>query len=129
MFPIWEFCLDEEDNEGQDETWVKPVDAFEIPSECYSHTVFSKISTANGSGYSGVINVSVIQGSAEVDSCVILDNGRYIFIPTSSMLNATEERENICNQLNLKYSEVFPLSYKSKVPLSQSNIKISGQYE
>jgi hypothetical protein len=26
-FPLWEFATDEEDVEGPDETWVRPVDA------------------------------------------------------------------------------------------------------
>ena len=55
--PIWEWALDEEGVEGQDETWQRPIiDTHDVTEEIYNPTITLKIRNSN------------IYGSAEYDN-------------------------------------------------------------
>jgi hypothetical protein len=56
--PIWEFAIDEEGIEGQDETSVRPFDSVVVPLNEYSLSVAADFSTSNGSKFSGIVDVS-----------------------------------------------------------------------
>ena len=53
-FPIWEFCIDEEDVEGMDETWIRPVNARQLENDAYGLTVAAEFATANGLRLNGL---------------------------------------------------------------------------
>lgn len=56
-FPIWEWALDEEGEEGQDETWQRPIiDTDNVTDEIYNPTITFKIKDTD------------LFGSAEFDS-------------------------------------------------------------
>lgn len=49
--PIWEYALDEEGVEGQDESWVRPiVDSTNVTEEIYSPIITIKIKDTNSYG-------------------------------------------------------------------------------
>ena len=54
-FPVWEFAMDEEEVEEQDETWVKPVPTSEVPADGFSLSVAAVLKLANGRVYPGVM--------------------------------------------------------------------------
>lgn len=61
-FPVWEFATDEEGNEDQDETWVRPMRVKQIPSDAYSLLVSANFTAPNGAKYKGIVGVSTAAG-------------------------------------------------------------------
>src|SRR4051812_27335600 len=65
-FPIWEYAIDEEEVEGQDETWVGPVTAKRIPATAYSQVVAATFRTGSGDELSGHMIVSPAASTAKL---------------------------------------------------------------
>jgi hypothetical protein len=70
-FPIWEFVMDEDACDEQDETWVRPVNSKAIPAGAYSLQVSVQYRTASGREFSGFIDVST-DGEVEFGGGAIL---------------------------------------------------------
>src|SRR4051794_28081978 len=77
-FPVWEYVSDEE-SEGQDETWVRPVNTDIVPMTSYS-LVAAKFITANKREFMGFITVSTLTGDPEIYQGVILHQNDFIFV-------------------------------------------------
>jgi len=63
-FPIWEYALDEEGVEEQDESWVRPVSAKKVPAKAYSQLVSAIFKIPSGEVYPGYMVVSPAESSA-----------------------------------------------------------------
>jgi hypothetical protein len=61
-FPIWEFAIDEEEIEDQDETWVRPLAATLIEPDLYSLSVAAQFITASGHSIMGFLGVTTALG-------------------------------------------------------------------
>ena len=109
-FPIWEFALDEEENEEQDETWVRPVPSKVIVPDQYSLTVAAKFLTASGEAISGAVDVTTAE-EFEFGHGALLCNGKYIFVPSAAFPGAKEERNAVALALGMPVKEVFPLKF------------------
>ncbi len=46
--PIWEWAIDEEENEEQDETWVRPSETINFTEELNGSIVSGELSTNDG---------------------------------------------------------------------------------
>ena len=111
-FPIWEFCTDEEDVEGQDETWVRPLKSKSIPHDLYSLNVSADFTTANGNAFRGFVGVTTLQRKVEISGGVILNGPKpYLFIPNPEFFLYKKESQQLAVSLGLHKSKVFPISY------------------
>jgi hypothetical protein len=91
-FPIWEFATDEEDIEGRDETWIRPVKAKVVPPDAYSLSVAADYQTASGKALTGIVGVTTA-GGLEFGHGALLMKGAYLFVPASDYSGAkTRER-------------------------------------
>ena len=82
-FPIWEFASDEEDVEGQDETWVRPVGRKQVPAGAYSQLVASDFTTACGVKLQGFMTVTTAN-EIEISAGAIVGDGFYCVLPGMS---------------------------------------------
>ncbi len=82
-FPIWEFASDEEDVEGQDETWVRPVGRKQVPAGAYSQLVASDFTTASGVKLQGFMTVTTAN-KIEVSAGALVAEGFYCVLPNVS---------------------------------------------
>ena len=112
-FPIWEFALDEEGVEGQDETWVRPVESNAIPRDSRSLTVSATFTLANGNIHHGVVGYSAADGMGSFECGVINSEGVYLFIPH----NFPPELPSFIASLGADVRGVFPMKYQLKVPV------------
>lgn len=117
LFPIWEFATDEEANLGQDETWVKPKNAKSIGLNLYSLSVSAKFKTASKKIIEGLIGITTANG-VEFGHAVLLQDNKYIFLPSPDYDGAREERKLILAALGMTETEVFPISFTLKVLIS-----------
>ena len=118
-FPVWEYCDDEEDVPGQDETWVRPLGGSTIPRGRYSLTVASEFKTASGKAFRGFAGVTTVEKLPEVCQGVILNGEQsYLFIPNPEASDYAKAKQELAAGLGLAASAVFPISYALSVPLS-----------
>jgi hypothetical protein len=123
-FPIWEFATDEEDSEGQDETWVRPVDARSIRKGLWSLSVATDYHTRAGASIAGFIGVSTAEG-VEIDNAVLLPKGKYIFVDVRSPAS----RRATAKALGLSVKDVFPLKFTLRVPIGREKTFRTGVIE
>ena len=118
-FPIWEFCLDEEDVEGMDETWVRPLAAAAVPNGAYSLFVAAEFETASGLRVNGLIGVTTVEGEVEIAYPVLLFDGKYLFVPSQHDMQIHADHEKLRQAIvdALGRSPVFPLRYRLSVPI------------
>ncbi len=113
VFAIWEFAIDEEGAEdGQDETWVRPVDSRVVPLDAWSLSVAADFRTSSGASSPGLVGVTTAQG-IELGHAVLLPGGRYVFVEA----HEPDGRTRTADALNLAEHDVFPLTFTLRVPI------------
>lgn len=119
-FPIWEFALDEEGEEGQDEATVRPYEG--SPPLDPSNGMFvvrARFDLADGTRLQGYLTPPA-DGSAgigTVQPIVVTTQGQVMFwygaiAPSAATLGAAYEK------LGRRESAVFPVQYASEVQLA-----------
>jgi hypothetical protein len=128
FFPIWEFATDEEENEEQDETWIRPVATQVIEPDCYSLSVAARFETISGQSILGCVGVTTAN-EFEFGDGVLLHNGKYIFVPSSDYFNADEDRKAVASSLQLAESQVFPLKFTLLVNVRDEQLPRKGEFK
>jgi hypothetical protein len=105
-FPIWEFAIDEEDVEGRDETWVRPVDARTVRKGLWSLSVAALFRTRSGMSIPGFVGVTTANG-IELEGGVLLSDHHYIVIDVSN----ASARSATARALGLSVQLTFPLTF------------------
>jgi hypothetical protein len=123
---VWEFALDEEGIEGQDETTVRPyaVDGPLDPS-AGMFVVRARFALADGTLMSGYLTPPV-QGDAGLSTLqpvIIAPEGQVAFWCGMVAPNAATIGESYRRLAKADASQVFPLRFESAVPLKCGAIK------
>lgn len=113
-YPIWEYALDEEEAEDQDETWVRPVDAQVVRKGQWSLTVAAEFRTRAGTTFPGFVGVTTAEG-IEIDGAVLLPEGKYVVVDTSG----AAARRATAKTLRMSTQELFPLTYTLRVRIGR----------
>jgi hypothetical protein len=116
-FPVWEFALDEEEVEGQDETWIRPVNAPVVPMNRYSLPVATEFRAVCGQIYPGFCIVTTAGREVEIDAGVILHGPDYL---------PADDREELLERTGLAEAELFPITYQLRVPIEGEQLCRSG---
>ena len=124
--PIWEFATDEEGEEGQDETTLRPrIDlSFPDPSEGLL-IVECEFETNSGSKFSGLCSPSFDDSFSSIQPYILVDNQFVIFWFGVSRPDK-ETKERLYNILGERPESLFPVEFKSKLAKADGS-KISGQ--
>ena len=118
-FPIWEFALDEEGEDGQDETWIQPVATESVPSGSYSQIVAASFSPcAFTRVFLGFMIVTTARGQFEAQAGAVVTADDYFFIPSSQPPSSEAEREAFARALGVAPAQMFPLAFELLAPLS-----------
>lgn len=127
VFPIWEFATDEEDVEGRDETWVRPLRTKVVPADSYSLSVAATFKLACERELPGFVGVSTVDG-VELDHAVLLPPKDYVFVPSADYWNAKVDYRKAATSLGLRLKEVFPLRFTLAVVIEGEVAVRSGEY-
>ncbi len=111
VYPVWEFATDEEDIEGQDETWVRPLRTSTIEEGAGGLSVAADFVTASGKELEGFVSVSFVRGFMS-HAGAILSGGKYLYV--SSLLSLSEQ-EYVAERVGVPAGELFPLSWSLRV--------------
>jgi hypothetical protein len=117
VYPVWEYAMDEEGIEGRDETWVRPVDTTIVPKRSYTH-VAAEFTAVSGKRFGGFVTVSTLDGAPEVCQGVILHKRKYLFVSNREAFCLDESRGHLLATLGLTEAEMFPLSFRLRVPVA-----------
>ncbi|MBN1663758.1 MAG: hypothetical protein JW943_09175 [Deltaproteobacteria bacterium] len=128
QFPVWEFTLDEEGEEDQDEATVKPRKFGEpVSPQEGMFIVKASFTLANGKKFTGYLTPPVGGDSSmgTLQPNIVTDHGQVgfwcgILKPPQDYLRTQYQILGIQNP-----SDVFPIRYESEFPVSSG--KISGQ--
>ena len=126
-YPIWEFALDEEGNEEQDETWVRPIFSKVIELKQYSLSVAADFETASGKNMLGIVGVSTVEG-VEFSHGALLYQGKYVFIPSPTFFDFENEKVSVALTLGEEISNIFPLKFKLKSVIEGETTFRSGEF-
>lgn len=114
-FPVWEFAMDEEGLDGQDETWVRPCDTRVIPARSYSLIVSVELTPACGGTHAGLIVVTTRNTNADLSGAVLLEG--YVSL---------DYREEVAAAVGKPAGSVFPIGYRSTVSLAGAGQPLEG---
>ncbi|MFZ0200986.1 MAG: hypothetical protein WB523_15640 [Candidatus Sulfotelmatobacter sp.] len=121
--PLWEFCSDEEGVSGQDEATVKPSQDSEVPA--YSpgaYIIAADFVLADGSPAEGYIYSGEPHDLGCTQPNVVFPDGQINF--WLGIIPATNERLSALYQrLGKKAESVFPIHYKTRVPINGKPMK------
>ena len=115
-FPIWEFASDEEEDEEQDETWVRPYPAKMMGPDLYALSVAADFLAPSGQMFTGFVGVTTA-GDLEFGHGMLLHENDHIFVPSAGYPQAKKERKAVAAALGVKESQVFPLKFTLRVLL------------
>jgi hypothetical protein len=124
-FPVWEFALDEEGEEGQDEATVRPlkISGALDPSEG-TFIVRAAFILADGSKMQGYLTTPVLgdAGLGQLQPVIITESGQVVFwhgviAPDAQALSQSYEK------LGRDPARVFPLQVTSSVELVGAPIR------
>jgi hypothetical protein len=125
VFPVWEFALDEE-GEGRDETWVRPLNTQVVPTGQYSLQVAADLRDAGGRTYVGFVSVTTAEVPVEISGGVILLKSDYLPIPRRGDFGFEESRKKFLSRLGLSEPEVLPITYALRAPIEGEPAPRSG---
>ena len=121
-FPVWEFAIDEEEREEQDETWVKPVPTSQVPADGLSLSVAVTLKLANGLVYPAIMCCDTYAGFHVQAFAILTTEGRVLF----SRNDSRSERQRSLKRLGLRVGQVFPLHYCTRIPYARTGSHEQG---
>jgi hypothetical protein len=125
-FTIWEFALDKEEDEQQDETWVRPLDRSTIPREASSLSVAADFITADGTRFVGIVGLST-DGGLEIASASLLAEGAYIYAGHGEK-TSIRYKTSAASELGMPPRAIYPLRFTLRALLEGESAPRSGMF-
>lgn len=126
--PIWEFAIDEEGEEGQDETTLKPRLDLEFPDASEGLLIIEcDFETKSGKKYKGLCSPTIDGSLGSSQPYLIFDN-QFVTFWYGVIRPEREEIENIYKLLDETPDSLFPLSFISKLP-QKDGTYVTGNIE
>jgi hypothetical protein len=124
-YPVWEYATDEEGGEERDESWVRPSMTLVVPQRSYTH-VASTFTTPSGKHYAGFVTVSTLHHLPDVCQGVIIHDREQLFVANPEAFGFRESRRYLLVTLGLTEAEVFPLSFRLRIPVAGHSLYTGG---
>jgi hypothetical protein len=127
LSPVWEFCLDEEGQPGQDETTVKPKpDVAKIYKLDGSHIAKTEFTFADGKKAVGYVYASSEEELPAIQPVIITPRGQVMFwygiVPPQK-----DRQTEALAKLGLVSESLFPIRFSCVVPTD--DIPLDGELE
>jgi len=120
-YPVWEYALDEEGSEGQDEATVRPYEASgPIDPAKGMFIVRASMTFAHGTSLMGYVTPSA-QGGADLSSCqpaVGVPGGQVSFWRGMLALRPEDLSNSYALLKRASPAQVFPIKFESDVPIA-----------
>ena len=123
-FSIWEFADDEAGDEGQDETWIRPLERATIPREADSLSVAADFMTADGTHFVGIVALSTDEGIA-FEGAGLLADGAYIYAAHGEK-TPLRYKTSTASELGKPSAAIYPLRFTLRALLDGEAAPRSG---
>jgi len=122
--PTWEFALDEEGEDGQDEATVRPwAGALPLDAQAGMFVVRAKFVLADGTKRSGYLTPpSDGDPSIAAVQPVIVTNANQVMFWFGVLTPTRERMQEAYDVLGRRSDEVFPIKYESDVALQTGSV-------
>lgn len=118
-FPVWEFALDEEGEQGQDETTVRPYQTGQIlnPSDG-TFIIRASFTLADGTKLPGCLSPPADRSASigAIQPVILLADGPLV-LWCGIIAPSLQEIASEYSRLGKNAAEVFPMSFRSEVAL------------
>ena len=116
--PLWQFCLDEESREGQDETTVRPSALKDVPARsCGLFLIAADVVFADWSKHLGYL-FSEEDNVIQALGAVFIKDKPFLFRVWGETEDKLREHvEEQYQELGLASNAVFPASFRSVIPI------------
>jgi hypothetical protein len=126
-YPVWEFALDEEGEEGQDEETVKPrPDLREVDPGAGTFVVKTRFHAREGTPFRGYLTVSGRRkhdlGDAQP---VIVDGPKQILFWFGIVEPTRSQVDESYTLIGKSAEELFPLSFEPEVPIRGARLPLT----
>ena len=124
--PIWEFAIDEEGEEGQDETTLKPRLDLKFPDPSEGLLIVEcEFVTKSGKQFRGLCSTSFDDSLSSIQPYIIADN-QFIMFWFGIVQPDKETKDSVYKVLGETTESLFPIKFQSKLTTADGS-KISGQ--
>lgn len=123
-FAIWEFATGHEEDEGQDETWIRPLERATIPREADSLSVAADFMTADGTPFVGIVALSTDEGIA-FEGAGLLADGAYIYAAHGEK-TPLRYKTSTASELGKSPAGIYPLRFTLRALLDGEAAPRSG---
>jgi hypothetical protein len=112
-FAIWEFAMEEEDDEARDETWVRPRESAIIPLGAPSLSVAADFVAADGTPFVGIVALSTEEEIA-FDGASLLSGGAYVYAAHGAK-TPLRYKTSAASELGKPPGGIYPLRFTLRV--------------
>lgn len=123
-FTIWEFAMDEEADDEQDETWVRPLERATIPRDALSLSVAADFVAADGTPFVGIVAVSTDEEIA-FDGAGLLADGAYVYAAHGAK-TPLRYKTSAASELGKPPGGIYPLRFTLRALLEGEAAPRSG---
>lgn len=124
--PIWEFAIDEEGEEAQDETTLKPRLDLEFPDPSEGLLIVEcDFIAKSGKQFRGLCSPSFDNSLSSIQPYIIMDN-KFVMFWFGIAQPDKETKDRVYKILGETTESLFPIKFQSKLT-SADGSKISGQ--
>jgi hypothetical protein len=118
--PVWEFCLDEEGTEGQDECTVRPCNLTDLPPHSWgSYLIASTVTFGDGSRSSGYMFADETNLVSASPTVFIGEKSTPLGIGSMQTEEAAAEgKQKYYTFIGKDRASVFPMHFKSEIPIA-----------
>lgn len=121
---IWEFAMDEEGDDGQDETSVRPLDRSTIPGDASSLSVAADFVTADGTQFVGIVGLSTDEG-LEIACASLFAGGIHVYAVHGEK-TPLRYKTSAASELGKAPSEIYPMRFTLRALLEGEAAPRSG---
>ncbi|RSD27804.1 hypothetical protein [Mesobacillus subterraneus] len=121
--PIWEWAIDEEENEEQDETWVRPSETKNFTEELNGSIVLGELMTNNGDKYPMMCNLDIEDDEVSISSVILYNNKQDEYYALEDMIKKIDLPLFINIGLTINGKSQSLKFAANKVDIYKNNIK------
>ena len=125
-FAIWEFAVDEEADDAQDETWIRPLERATIPRDALSLSVAADFVAADGTPFVGIVALSTDEEMA-FDGAGLLADGAYVYAAHGAK-TPLRYKTSAASELGKPPGGIYPLRFTLRALLEGEAAPRSGVF-
>jgi hypothetical protein len=115
-----------EEDEGQDETWIRPLERVTIPREAASLSVAADFVTADGTPFVGIVALSADEGMV-FEGADLLARGAYIYAAHGER-TPLRYKTSASSELGKPAAGIYPLRFTLRALLDGEAAARSGVF-